>query len=86
VSSGLSAGPYQRAHAVTENGAMKVSVNLDRCEGYSRCMNAAPEVFEVREDDQSHVLIEQPGEELRSKVERAVRLCPRQAVVVVEEH
>lgn len=63
---------------------MKVSVDLNRCEGYARCENAAPEVFEVR-DDQSFVLIEQPPEELRPKVTRAARLCPRQAVIVEEE-
>lgn len=63
---------------------MKVSVNYDRCEGYMRCQNAAPEVFEVRDDDRSYVLIEHPGEDLRPKVERAARLCPRQAIDVEE--
>ncbi len=63
---------------------MKVVVDYDRCEGHARCMAAAPEVFEVRDDDRSYVLIEQPGEELRPKVERAARLCPRQAIAIVE--
>lgn len=60
---------------------MKVKVDLDRCEGHGRCQAAAPEVFRV-EDDISIVLIEEPGEDLRPKVERAARLCPRQAVIV----
>lgn len=64
---------------------MKVMVDWDRCEGHARCMATAPEVFEVRDDDRSYVLIEQPGPELRPKVERAVRLCPRQAINIVEE-
>ena len=64
---------------------MKVVVDFDRCEGHARCMAAAPEVFEVRDDDRSYVLIEQPDEELRPKVERAVRLCPRQAIEIFEE-
>lgn len=64
---------------------MKVSVNYDLCEGHGRCESAAPEVFELRDDDRAYVLIERPGEELRFKVERAARLCPRQAVVVEEE-
>ena len=63
---------------------MKVVVDHDLCEGHSRCMKTAPEVFEVREDDKSYVLIERPGESLRAKVELAVKLCPRQAITIVE--
>ncbi len=64
---------------------MKVVVDYDLCEGHSRCMQVAPEVFEVRDDDKSHVLIEHPGEDLRPKIEMAVRRCPRQAISIVEE-
>lgn len=48
-------------------------------------MAAAPEVFEVRDDDLSHVILPHPAEALRPKVERAVRLCPRQAITIVED-
>jgi ferredoxin len=65
--------------------AMKVTVNYDLCEGHGRCVLIAPEVFALGEDDQSHVLIEHPGEELRPGVEKAVRLCPRQAIALMEE-
>ena len=58
---------------------MRVQVDSDRCEGHAKCQASAPEVFEVRED-QSHVLMEDVPEALREKVERAIRLCPRQAV------
>jgi ferredoxin len=64
---------------------MRVIVDYDRCEGHGRCVLTAPEVFQLREDDQSHVLIERPGEELRPKVAQAVRLCPRQAISLIEE-
>ena len=64
---------------------MKVVVDHDLCEGHSRCMKAAPEVFEVRDDDKSYVLIEHPGEALRPKIEQAVRLCPRQAISIIED-
>jgi ferredoxin len=59
---------------------MKVRVDPDRCEGNLRCQSAAPEVFEVREDDLAHVLVDDVPEDLRGKVERAIRLCPRQAI------
>lgn len=61
---------------------MKVVIDYDRCEGHGRCQSAAPEVFEVRDDDRAYLLIEEPGEELRPKVERAARVCPRQAITV----
>jgi len=62
---------------------MKVSINEDLCEGHARCQSAAPEVFEVRED-LSYVKpsMETVPPELQVKVERAARLCPRQAVIV----
>ena len=45
-------------------------------------MQAAPEVFEVRDDDFLYVLQENPPEELRGKVEEAVRRCPKQAITL----
>jgi ferredoxin len=42
-------------------------------------------VFKVGEDDKSQVLIERPGEELRAKVELAVKRCPRAAIKLVED-
>jgi ferredoxin len=62
--------------------SMKVIVNHDQCEGHSRCQAAAPEVFEVRDDDKSYVLIDPVPEEQRANVERAARLCPKQAISI----
>ncbi len=59
---------------------MRVVVDFDRCESNAGCMGIAPEVFEVRDDDFLYVLQEEPPEELRAKVEEAVRLCPKQAI------
>lgn len=64
---------------------MRIVVDAERCEGNALCMKAAPEVFDVGEDDQARVLIERPSEDLRAKVEAAVRRCPRQAIALVED-
>ena len=64
---------------------MKVIVDYDLCEGHGKCEMNAPEVFQVGDDDQSHVLLDDIGEELRPQVERAIRLCPRQAISWVPE-
>lgn len=63
---------------------MKVVVDRQLCEGNSRCMDAAPEVFEVRDDDRSYVLIENPAEAMQEGVRLAARLCPRQAITIEE--
>ena len=59
---------------------MRVVVDYDLCESNALCMGVAPEVFEVRDDDNLYLLQEEPGEELRAKVEEAVRVCPKQAI------
>ena len=59
---------------------MSVVVDFDLCESNALCMAAAPEVFEVRDDDFLYVLQENPPESLRAKVEEAVRRCPKQAI------
>jgi len=62
--------------------ALKAIVDFDLCEGHMRCQSAASEVFEVRDDDKSYVLLDPIPGDLRDKVERAVRLCPRQAISI----
>jgi ferredoxin len=63
---------------------MKVKVDHDSCEGNRRCQNSAPEVFEVRDDDLSYVLVDEVPEDQKEAVERAIRLCPRQAISWVQ--
>jgi ferredoxin len=62
----------------------KVVVDFDLCESNAICMGIAPEVFEVRDDDFLYVLQEEPSEDLRPKVEEAVRRCPKQAISIDE--
>jgi ferredoxin len=64
---------------------MKIVIDYDLCEANAVCMDVCPECFRVEEDDTLTVLIEKPPPSLRSKVEEAVRLCPRQAISLVED-
>jgi len=64
---------------------MRVIVDQDLCEGNAVCEHHAPEVFRVNDDDKSQVLVEQPDEALRAKVELAVKRCPRAAIRLVED-
>ena len=59
---------------------MRVIVDYDLCESNAICMQIAPEVFEVRDDDFLYVLDESPGEDLRAALEESVQRCPKQAI------
>jgi ferredoxin len=62
--------------------AMKVSVDYDVCASTGACMQVCPEVFEVRKDGYLYVLQDEPGEELREKVQTAADMCPTAAITV----
>ena len=59
---------------------MRVIVDPDLCEGNGVCEQVAPEMFRVGDDDRARVLLERPAEELRAKLEAAVKRCPRRAI------
>jgi ferredoxin len=61
---------------------MKVTVDFDVCASTGACMQVCPEAFEVRSDGYLYILQEEPGEELRAKVEQAAELCPTGAITI----
>ena len=63
----------------------KIVVDYDLCEANARCMQVCPEVFEVDDDDNLIVKQESFDQALATKVEEAVRVCPRQAISIVED-
>ncbi|MCY4164457.1 MAG: ferredoxin [bacterium] len=62
----------------------KVVVDYDLCESNAVCMQVAPDVFEVRDDDFLYLLNETPDPQARSRVDEAQQRCPKQAISVVE--
>jgi ferredoxin len=63
---------------------VKVIVDLSNCDLHGLCVEAAPELFEIDDNGVLKVLIEAPPEELRAKVEKAVRECPTGAITIQE--
>ena len=61
---------------------MKITVDFDICQSHGLCTQAAPEVFEVRDDGFLYILQESPPEAVRAKVESAMRECPTGAIKV----
>jgi ferredoxin len=64
---------------------MRVVVDYNECESNGRCQAAAPEIFLLDENEDLQVLIENPPEELRAKLELAVSRCPKNALSIVED-
>jgi ferredoxin len=64
--------------------ALKIVVDYDLCEANAVCMEIAPEVFEVDDNDNLNLLTDEVPDRLREKVEQAVLRCPRQALSVEE--
>ena len=61
---------------------MRVRVDEDRCESNGFCMQRAPEVFRLRDDDTLEVLNAEPDAALRDSVEAAARSCPKGAITL----
>jgi ferredoxin len=62
---------------------MKVVVDTNLCEVHGDCVVAAPEVFDIGEDDEVvHLLNSEPGEELRAAVTQAAKMCPVSAILI----
>jgi ferredoxin len=64
---------------------MRIEVDRDLCEANAICQRVAPDVFKVDDKDVLHLLQERPPEDLREKVQVAVRRCPRKALKLIEE-
>jgi ferredoxin len=78
----LDGGPFGDAGGQEE--VMKVVVDYDLCEANAVCMQHAPAVFRVEEDDTLTVLLEEVPADQQEKAREAERLCPRQAIRLTE--
>ena len=63
---------------------MRIIVDYDLCESNALCVAEAPGVFEVRSDDFMYVLNENPTPEQEDGVRQAARVCPKQAIKLVD--
>ncbi len=63
----------------------KVEVDYDVCEANALCESMAPDVFFVDDDD--FLQIEDPTvtDENRDRVQRAVNVCPKSALRIIED-
>ncbi len=64
---------------------MRVSLDIDLCQGHGVCESEAPTVFELGKNQQVTILDATPDPALRTEVEAAVRFCPTSALRITEE-
>ncbi|GII92554.1 ferredoxin [Sinosporangium siamense] len=63
---------------------MRVKVDYLVCEANGICSGLAPEVFELDDDENLHILLPEPPPEARDRVRHAVRSCPKAALSLEE--
>jgi ferredoxin len=62
---------------------VKVVVDELRCDAHGVCVDACPEVFALEDtDDVVRVLVDEPDESLRPKLEKAKQVCPKAAIKI----
>ena len=59
---------------------MKAEIDLELCQGHGQCQEAAPKVFEVRDDGFAYLLVDSipAGEEANAR--DAADRCPTDAI------
>lgn len=62
---------------------MKISVDRTKCEGYAKCIQAAPKVFKL--DAKMIAEVIDPQGDSDEKILLAAKICPTKAITVEEE-
>ncbi|WP_194817103.1 ferredoxin [Nocardia sp. XZ_19_385] len=62
---------------------MKVAVDFDQCEANGICVGFAPDVFELDDEDQLHVQVDDVPADQLEDVKDAVAQCPKAALKLI---
>lgn len=62
---------------------MILKVDADVCQGFGNCVMAAPDLFDLDDNDLAVILRADVPDSERSHVEEAVRSCPVRAIEIV---
>jgi ferredoxin len=64
--------------------SFRVGVDLDLCQGHAMCELEAPDYFKVPKRGKVEILDAEPPDDARDEIERAVDMCPTQALFIKE--
>jgi ferredoxin len=62
---------------------MKVTVDRTKCEGFAKCVEAAPKVFKL--DEQFISVVADARGDTDQKILLAAKICPTKAILLEEE-
>ncbi len=63
---------------------IQVQANLRICEGFANCLVAAPDLFDLDDEDKVIILHGELDESERARVEEAIRSCPVAALTIAD--
>jgi ferredoxin len=63
---------------------MKVSVDNDSCEANAVCVGIIPEVFDLDDEDNLHLLSDEVTPENEDRIRQAVASCPKAALKIID--
>jgi ferredoxin len=62
---------------------MKITVDRAKCEGYGKCVQAAPKVFKL--DEKFISVVADPQGDADEKIMLAAKVCPTKAILLDDE-
>lgn len=62
------------------NQTFKVSIDPELCTGHGRCYRLAPDIFAPDDEEKGQVILPTVGADKWEELDRAVKLCPEQAI------
>jgi ferredoxin len=64
---------------------MRIVIDPDLCQGHALCFTAAPDLFDLRDDDgHAEVKVERVPEQFHSAAFRAAQGCPEGAISIID--
>ncbi len=63
---------------------LRIVVDRDLCDSHGICVSNAPDVFDIGDDDQLHILVPYPSLTQMPGVEAAVSKCPKGALSLLD--
>ncbi len=73
-------GLVLRSKARFKEGAVRVIVDRDRCEGNAVCLGLAPDIFDLDDEDYAVVKTDPIPPDQEGLAEQAIAECPRAAL------
>jgi ferredoxin len=64
---------------------VKVVVDPDACEANAVCVGIIPEVFDLDDDDNLHILMPEVTPQNEDRIRQAVASCPKAALRLVDD-